>query len=155
MRVAQGSVTRRCAVSFAAALPFAALSGSCSAAEKPTEAALLAELVAVREALKPLPELLDQEKWDEVRAVLKKPPTATLWNLGEAKNPMRKLADLRDDVELFELADEISGALQLADQFTYDNNFIYFQPGNGKVKIKEPKQQIKIAGEKLTQMIGS
>ena len=47
------------------------------------------------------------------------------------------------------------GALQLADQFTYDNNFIYFQPGNGKVKIKEPKDQIKIASKKLGDLIGS
>ncbi len=31
---------------------------------------------------------------------------------------IRKLADLRDDVELFELADDVAGALQLADQFT-------------------------------------
>ena len=29
---------------------------------------------------------------------------------------LRKLADVRDDVEMFELADEVAGALQLADQ---------------------------------------
>eukprot|EP00967_Tisochrysis_lutea_P069086 scaffold90715_cov39-Tisochrysis_lutea.AAC.1 len=84
---------------------------------------------------------------------------------------IRKLADLRDDVELydytsplswhvlplalFELADDVAGALQLADQYTYDNNFIYFQPGNGKVKIKEPKQQLKIAQQKLDEVLSS
>ena len=51
--------------------------------------------------------------------------------------------------------DEIAGALQLADQFTYDNNFIYFQPGNGKVKTKEPKDQIAVARTKLKAIIAS
>ena len=37
----------------------------------------------------------------------------------------------------------------------YDNNFIYFQPGNGKLKTKEPKDQIKIAQSKLKTIIGS
>lgn len=29
------------------------------------------------------------------------------------------------------------------------NTFIYTQPGSGKVKIKEPKQQLKIAADKM------
>ena len=37
---------------------------------------------------------------------------------------------------LFELAYN----LQLCDQLTYDNAFVYYQPGNGKVKIKEPQE---------------
>lgn len=81
--------------------------------------------------------------------------------MGESKNTIRKLADVREDVrpcafacstqrsgfnmflmsqvELFELADEVGGALQLTDQYAYDNVFIKFQPGSGKVLIKEPK----------------
>ena len=58
------------------------------------------------------------------------------------------------EVDRVELADDVAGALQLADQFTYDNNFIYFQPGNGKVKIKEPKQQVQLASSKLGQLLG-
>jgi hypothetical protein len=41
--------------------------------------------------------------------------------------------------------------LSLAD----DNVFIPFQPGNGKVKIKEPKQQVKIAKQKLDEVLSS
>ena len=37
----------------------------------------------------------------------------------------------------------------------YDNNFIYFQPGNGKVKTKEPKDQISVAKNKLKAIIAS
>ena len=146
--------TRRQALACAAALPLAAAAAPVFAAA-PTEAELVTELKSVRTLLEPLPALLAEEKWDSVRSVLKSPPTANLWNLGETKNPMRKLADLRDDVELFELADEISGALALADQYSYSNTFIYTQPGNGKVKIKEPQQQIKIASDKLLTLIGS
>ena len=40
-------------------------------------------------------------------AVLKTPPVGNLWNLGESKNTLRKLADAREDVEMFELADEV------------------------------------------------
>ena len=55
----------------------------------------------MRTALLPLPALLDEEKWDAVRSVLKTPPVGLLWNLGESKNTLRQLADARDDVELF------------------------------------------------------
>jgi len=94
--------------------------------------------------------LLDEEKWDNVRDILKKPPVNYAWEQSQnKKNPLRKLADLKDDVELFETVDDIAQALQLADQYCYSNTFIYTQPGNGKVKIKEPKQQLKIAADKM------
>ena len=40
-------------------------------------------------------------------------------------------------------------------RYVYDNNFIYFQPGNGKVKTKEPKDQIAVAKSKLKAIIAS
>ena len=40
-------------------------------------------------------------------------------------------------------------------RYVYDNNFIYFQPGNGKVKTKEPKDQIAVAKTKLKAIIAS
>lgn len=122
-----------------------------AAAAADTEADILKEILAAKDALDPLPGLLEEEKWDAVRSVLKTPPVAGFWNLGDSKNGIRKLAELRDDVELFELADDVASALQLADQYTYDNNFIYYQPGNGKVKIKEPKQQVQVAQKKLAE----
>ena len=145
-------ISRRSAVCLVPLLATSSLPQPAHAAAA-KEAELLAELKAVRTALEPLPALLEEEKWDAVRSVLKVPPVGNLWNLGDSKNTIRKLADLRDDVELFELADDVAGALQLADQYTYDNNFIYFQPGNGKVKIKEPKQQVQIASKKLGELL--
>ena len=122
-----------------------------------TEASLLAEIKEIRAKLDldALNAMLDEEKWDAVRSVWKVPPVNEAWEQSQnKKNPIKKLADLRDDVELFEVVDEIAAALQLADQYCYSNTFIYTQPGNGKVKIKEPKQQLKIAVEKIDSFIG-
>ena len=38
-------------------------------------------------------------------------------------------------------------------QYCYSNTFIYTQPGNGKVKIKEPKQQVAIAVQKIDEFL--
>lgn len=35
----------------------------------------------------------------------------------------------------------------------YDNVFVYTQPGNGKIKLKEPKDQIKLAMKLLKEAI--
>ena len=50
-----------------------------------------------------------------------------------------QLAKETGNFDLIEIKDDLAGSLQMCDQFTYDNVFIYFQPGNGKVKVKEPK----------------
>ena len=94
--------------------------------------------------------LLEEEQWDTVRSIFKAAPVNLAWEQTMAKrNPFKQLADLRDDVEQFEIVDELAAALQLADQYCYSNTFIYTQPGNGKVKIKEPKQQVAIAVQKI------
>ena len=54
------------------------------------------------------------------------------------KNPFKRLADLRDDVEEFEVVDELASAIQLADQYCYSNTFIYTQPGNGAPSMVNP-----------------
>lgn len=125
-----------------------------ASAAAPTEASLVAELRKIAQALEPLPGMLDEEKWDAVRTVLKAPPVGYLWQI-ESKNTIRKLGDMRGDVDMLEAADDVAGALQLCDQFTYDNNFIYFQPGSGKIKIKEPKEQLAIATKKINAILDS
>ena len=104
-------------------------------AAEPSEAALIDEIKEIKAKLD-LPEinrLLDEEQWDAVRSIFKVPPVNYAWEQSQSKkNPFKKLADLRDDVEGFEVVDELAAALQLADQFCYSNTFIYTQPGNGK-----------------------
>jgi hypothetical protein len=99
---------------------------------------LILELVESREKLQQVPDLLKASQWDSVRTILKTPPVNNLWNMGDGKNPLMKIAKVTDQFELIELKDELGVSLQMCDQLTYDNVFVYYQPGNGKVKIKEP-----------------
>ena len=148
--VVMSSISRRSALGVAAA--GGALLLPCVAEAADTEASLLAEIKEIRTALdtKVIGALLDEEKWDNVRSIWKVTPVNYAWEQSQnKKNPLRKLADLRDDIELLETAEEVAAAIQLADQYCYSNTFIYTQPGNGKVKIKEPKQQVKIAVDKI------
>lgn len=118
------------------------------------EKALVAELKDCAERLKPINAMLDKEQWDTARTILKSPPVANLWNLGNSKNTIRKLAAVRNnDVELIEYVESVASALQLADQFIYDNTFVYEQPGNGKFYTKEPKASVKTAMKLLNEMI--
>lgn len=109
-----------------------ALSNAASTAD------LVSDLKSSKEKLTPIPDLLQQGEWDKVRTILKTPPVNNLWNLGESQNTLVKLAKETGEFELLELKDELAISLQMCDQLTYDNAFVYFQPGNGKVKIKEP-----------------
>jgi len=57
----------------------------------------------------------------------------------QSQNPVMKIARETGNVDLFEMKDDLAYDLQLCDQLTYDNAFVYYQPGNGKFKIKEPQ----------------
>ena len=50
---------------------------------------------------------------------------------------------------------EMLCGLYLGEDPSPDVEFIYFQPGNGKVKTKEPKDQIAVAKNKLKAIIAS
>jgi hypothetical protein len=105
-----------------------------------------------------------------------------LWNLGDSKNTLQLLAKATDEFDLIDLKDELSVTLQMCDQFTYDNVFVYFQPGtqkeclvtltffsmcvcvhetcshscvlgNGKIKVKEPTELAVKAMAQLSEAI--
>ena len=97
--------------------------------------------------------MLEEQKWDEVRTILKTPPVNKLWNLGDSQNTVLKLVKETGNVELFEIKDDLAYSLQICDQLTYANNFIYYQPGNGKLKIKEPIEAINNALRQLDSII--
>ena len=48
---------------------------------------------------------------------------------------------------------QLSISLQMCDQYTYDNVFVYFQPGNGKVKLKEPLDMATKAMSQLKEVL--
>ena len=104
-------------------------------------------------AIKTIPSLVDAAEWDKIRTVLKTPPVNELWNLGESKNTLVKLAKETGEFELMEMKDELAISLQMCDQYSYDNNFIYYQPGNGKIKTKEPMEMANKAIAQLKEAV--
>lgn len=56
-------------------------------------------------------------------------------------------------MELFEVKEDLAYDLQMCDQLTYANAFVYFQPGNGQVKIKEPTELARQAMAKIKQAL--
>ncbi|CAE7785298.1 Ift52 [Symbiodinium sp. CCMP2456] len=114
---------------------------------------LIALLRQDRELLDPLPKMLKDQKWDNVRAVLKTPPVSYLWNLGLEKNTLKKLGDNLGEIQVLELMDEIASDLQVTDEISYSNNYVYGQPGEGKVKVQEPIEYIKMAMSKLDEVL--
>ena len=132
----------------------ALLLNNISAAQAADSAAsLISELESSKEKLATVPDLLQAQKWDEARTVLKTPPVNYLWNMGDKSNTLMKLAKETDNFELIELKDELFLSIQMCDQFTYDNVFVYFQPGNGKVKVKEPVDLAVKANSQLEEAI--
>lgn len=90
---------------------------------------MIDELKISRDKLAPIPQLLEDKEWEKVRNILKTPPVNKLWNLGESQNTLFNLAKESGDIDLLELKDELAISLQMCDQFTYDNAFVYYQPG--------------------------
>lgn len=111
--------------------------------------ALISDLEVSRIKMQPIPELLKKEEWDSVRSILKTSPVNKLWNLGESKNTVAILAQELGEVDLLELKDELALTIQMCDQLTYGNAFVYFQPGNGKINIKEPSD---LANKSMSQI---
>ena len=114
---------------------------------------LLEQLELSRQKIDAIPSLLQKEEWEAVRQILKTPPVNFLWNMGDSKNPVLQLAKATDEFELIDLKDELSLSLQICDQLTYDNVFVYYQPGNGKVKVKEPTELAVKAMKQLDEAI--
>ncbi len=100
-----------------------------SCASSDTVDALLSDLSESLAKLNDVPSLLRNSEWDKVRTILKTPPVNQLWNLGDDRNALTKLAKETGEMGLLEMRDELSISLQMTDQYSYDNNFIYYQPG--------------------------
>lgn len=119
----------------------------------PTEDALVNEIKESQSKLKEVQGLLKDQEWDKVRTILKTPPVNKLWNLGDSQNPVSKLAKETGNVEWFEIKDDLAYNLQMCDQLTYDNVFVYFQPGSGKLDLKGPNQAAEKAISQIQQIL--
>mmetsp|Transcript_28135 Transcript_28135/g.64384 ORF Transcript_28135/g.64384 Transcript_28135/m.64384 type:complete len:203 (-) Transcript_28135:416-1024(-) len=124
-----------------------------SAAVDDSKESMVSDLKESLVRLQSVPDLLKAGEWEKARGVLKSPPVNQLWNLGESKNTLVKLAKQSGDFELLEMKDELAISLQMTDQYAYDNVFVYFQPGDGKMKTKEPLEMVNKAMVQLQDAI--
>jgi len=131
------------------------LSSNNARAAAASTSSLVEELKECKAKLEPIPALLQEKEWDKVRSILKLPPVNKLWNLGDSQNTVLQIAKETGDVELFELKDELALTLQMCDQLTYDNAFVYFQPGKGQYNIKEPADLSVKAMKQIQEIIDS
>jgi hypothetical protein len=76
-----------------------------------------------------------------------------LYLFAQSQNTVLKLAKETGNVELFEVKEDLALDLQICDQLTYANAFVYFQPGDGKYKIKEPQEMVRGAMKKITEAL--
>ncbi len=139
-----------------------------SALAKPTDIdSLLSQLKEARAQLEPVPNLIKEEKWDSVRAILITPPLADCW--AKTSKPLLKLyAQAQDDLpngdELtaLELREEALDHLRFLDMAVYNNVFnpIKSEGETGATKelirsyyedpVNEYKQCIRILDDLIT-----
>ena len=87
-----------------------------------------------------------------MRAVLREPPVAGVWNTPEQANPLRKLAVLKDTYtlglseRLLDSADAVSAALRRVDNAMYDNGNER-SPALGRVK--DPLEKVQLVVEEI------
>ncbi|KAL3783379.1 hypothetical protein HJC23_013424 [Cyclotella cryptica] len=144
--------------SFLSTIATASITCAFTAPVQPARAAatkeeLIADLTTSLQKISTIPSLLESAEWDKARTILKTPPVNSLWNLGESQNTLVKLAKETGDFDLLEIKEELAISLQMTDQYSYDNVFIYYQPGNGKVKTKEPLEMANKAIAQLKQVL--
>mmetsp|Transcript_9197 Transcript_9197/g.11876 ORF Transcript_9197/g.11876 Transcript_9197/m.11876 type:complete len:185 (+) Transcript_9197:178-732(+) len=139
--------------SFGAALTGEVLFSPSQALADSSVDAMISDMEKSKEIISRIPDLLKAEKWDEARTLLKTPPVNFLWNMGDNQNTLLRVAKATGNFDLIEVKDELSLSLQMCDQYTYDNVFVYFQPGNGKVHVKEPLDLAEKANKQISEAI--
>jgi len=88
---------------------------------------LLAQVKRARQQLEPIPKLIEQGKWDAVRAVLLEPPLADCW--AKTNRPLlakygEALGDVGgDELAALEAKEDVVSHLRYLDMAVYNNNF--------------------------------
>ena len=136
-------VPRRLVLCAPATVPFSP--AIARAAELPTGGKALYELVRqAQQQLDDVPKLIDQGKWDSVRAILIKPPISDIWGKN-AKPLLKKYAEAvgnadGDELAVLEAREEAQAHLQYLDMAVYNN---VFSPAAGDAKATATPALIK------------
>ena len=84
---------------------------------------LLLQIKEARKQLDPIPELIKQEQWDKIRAILVKPPISGCWTSRGKNKLLEDFADQLDDIEALEFKEEVISHLRYLDMAAYNNVF--------------------------------
>jgi hypothetical protein len=106
-----------------AGLTWTALSDS-ARAESVSE--ILEQIQTAKKQLDPVPDLIKNEQWDSVRAILLKPPLSDCWTKSSKKVPLLQLYAenvANDELAALEIKEEIQGHLRYLDMAVYNNVF--------------------------------
>ena len=89
---------------------------------------IISQLKQARSQLDPVPDLIKEEKWDSVRAILITPPLADLW-AKTSKPILKQYAEVQDDLPngdelaVLELREEALDHFRFLDMAVYNNVF--------------------------------
>lgn len=84
---------------------------------------LLLQIKEARGQLDQVPELIKQEQWDKIRAILIKPPISSCWTSRGKNKLLEDFADQLDDIEALELKEQVISHLRYLDMAAYNNVF--------------------------------
>ena len=99
-------------------------SDSARAAESVSE--ILEQIQTAKKQLDPVPDLIKNEQWDGVRAILLKPPLSDCWTKSSKKVPLlQSYAEnvANDEFTALEIKEELQGHLRYLDMAVYNNVF--------------------------------
>ena len=151
----------------AAATPFVLVPTVSAAEAPPSFATLLQTMQQAKAQLDPVPKLIEQGKWDSVRAILIEPPLVDCWGKTSSLRPILKqyaeaLGDAGgDELEALELREALIGHLRYLDMAVYNNVFnpIATEGENGASKeliksyYEDPLREYKASLNDLEQLI--
>lgn len=99
---------------------------------------LLEKVKQARKQLEPVPDLIAQEKWDSVRAILITPPISDCWTKSTGRRPLlQAYADIIDELDALELKEDVLSSLRFLDMAVYNN---VFNPINSEGKSAVTKE---------------
>jgi hypothetical protein len=94
----------------------------------PSLDSLTALLQEAHQQLDPVPQLIQQEKWDSVRAILIKPPLSNCWTSSPRQPILNQFAQALgdaggDELAALEAREDLISHLRYLDMAVYNNNF--------------------------------
>jgi hypothetical protein len=104
--------------------------GYANAAESSTLDTILLQIQKARQQMNAVPDLIKNEQWDNIRAILITPPLSDLWTKSARKSPLLQdyanfVGDIPsgDELAVLEAKEDVEGHLRFLDMAVYNNVF--------------------------------